>query len=139
MNFAQMLGCKMPRATEKSRPLAGDFTEKVVIQLPEMREIDKLAPNKDGNPVQSVIHKSNNQTPPPTVEQHPPQENGGSVVVTDSDGHQLVQDMETGWIYPSGDQQQPNLYTPMPMHKNAQKYDSTLTPSTASCRPRLPC
>ena len=126
MNFAQMLGCKMPRATEKSRPLAGDFTEKVVIQLPEMREIDKLAPNKDGNPVQSVIHKSNNQTPPPTVEQYPPQENGGSVVVTDSDGHQLVQDMETGWIYPSGDQQQPNLYTPMSMHKNAQKYVSEL-------------
>ena len=110
MNFAQMLGCKMPKATEKSRPLAGDFSEKVVIQLPEMRQTEILSPNKDGNPIKGVKH-----TPMPTVVQYPPQQDGGSVVVTDCDGHEMVTDFETGWVYPRAEHQKVNQHNHMSM------------------------
>jgi site-specific DNA-cytosine methylase len=96
MNFAQLLGCNMPKATEKSRPIPGDFTEKVTIHLPEMRPRDPKAMNPNGPPVQQVMHKSD--TPTPTVEQSTPQENGGSVVVKDTDGTIMNLDAETGWL-----------------------------------------
>jgi hypothetical protein len=97
MNFAQMLGCKMPNATAKSRPLPGDLTERVIVHLPDIRQMDPMAPNTNGDPVQKVIHKSN--TPAPRVEQTPPQDNGGSVVIRDADGNTLDTDTETGWVY----------------------------------------
>ena len=127
MNFAQLLGCKMPKATEKSRPLPGDFTEKVIIQLPEMRETDKLEPNPGGDPIKGIKHKTDpnslNPIPSPTVRQYPPQENGGSVVVHDSDGHEMVTDPDTGWLLPNK-RKQNDLARDlnMPMHE-VQKHE----------------
>ena len=115
MNFAQMIGCKMPKATEKSKPIAGDFLEKVVIQLPDMRESNPLAQHKGGNPVQGVKHTQTSISgggPPtssqnveesliPRVVQTAPHQDGGSVMVTDCNGRVLSTDFETGWIYPN--------------------------------------
>ena len=99
MNFAQILGCKMPKATEKSRPLSGDFNEKVVIHLPKSRQVEDLTPHIDGDPIQKVIHKS--QTEVPIVKQTPPQHNGGSVILKDTNDQVMVTDPETGWVIPN--------------------------------------
>ena len=99
MNFAQMLGCPMPKQSQKSKPLPGDFNEKVTIKLPERPVSDapiEPIPHVDGDPIRAVIHKSDTQ-PAPLIEQTPPYVDGGSVTVSTTKGD-LVLDPETGWL-----------------------------------------
>ena len=67
MNFAQALNIDLPATTKKSNPLPEDFTEKVVIQLPEVKPVGVEHP--DGPPIQSMRHVTDSNLPAPVVKQ----------------------------------------------------------------------
>ena len=95
MNFAQALNIDLPNATKKSNPLPEDFTEKVVIQLPEVRPMGVEHP--DGPPIQSMRHVTDSNLPAPVVKQsHVRSGLRGSVDHFTENNTKLQVDSETG-------------------------------------------
>ena len=97
LNYAQFLGLPKIKTTQKSTSIADDFTEKVVIQLPEMREGPATA--QKITPVQKVKHTAAGEPPTLTITHTPhtpASELGGSVTVLDHTGNKLTPDTHTG-------------------------------------------
>ena len=67
MNFTQLIGVKIPKESELTRPLPSHFTEKITIKLPPMKddiETERIE-HPLGEPIQAVKHLNvDNQSAP---------------------------------------------------------------------------
>ena len=98
MNFAQLLNINLPPKTQRMRPLAEDFTEQIVIQLPSVKPLGEIYEHPHGPPVQSIKHVSDNIDRPRVTQTQSRLNATGSVKIINEEGQQMEVENETGYL-----------------------------------------
>jgi hypothetical protein len=103
MNFTQLIGVQMPKASAKTRPLPSDFSEKITITLPEMNNNTvEGRQHLEGDPINLITHVNVDPKNAPTVTQTGQQQGKqGSVNLQNSEGNPLKVDQTNGLIIPA--------------------------------------